>query len=498
MTVRTVAPALVTLSDIAALAHVQRPVVSMWRTRSAGSAHPFPATTQRLNGRDAFLLEDVVAWLEATGRGNNPAVRQESAAATALDVLPEAERLRAVDGLLALLALKAQLGTSLSGLGAEDLVDLADDVDPHDRSLHQEIAQLGADAPVWARHADALASAAFTPAAAITALLSRLHRLGLDDVSAHALDPAALALLARLAVELSPAGVDTPTFVAPDGDADLLTAVAALRGEPATAALPPLDDPATRRARRTLLANGWDLVDTAGTTAWSSHPRDRPSCCTCRRPRGRTSPTRRSPTRSAHWRRPCPPTRGRSWSGPPACCAGDCPAHSSPRAPLSCDPVGSVRSCACLPVSGPRAHARGSACGSSGPAPATCAPPATAPPSPICEPPALDPAAIHDLVTDVVAAADPSLDPLAHAFRFARFTTTTTLIATSADLVTAHPATRRPRTDPAALTLEVSALYGQAAASLPGLAPQAVRPGEAVRADVASPWVASSSSGTCA
>ena len=59
-----------TMQSIAELTHVQREVVSMWRTRAVGTPHPFPPTLSA----DGLLFdaETVAAWLEATGRGNNP------------------------------------------------------------------------------------------------------------------------------------------------------------------------------------------------------------------------------------------------------------------------------------------------------------------------------------------------------------------------------------------------------------------------------------------
>src|SRR5699024_9481094 len=59
-----------TMQSIADLTQVLREVVSMWRTRSAGSEHPFPPS---LSSRElVFEAGQVAAWLEATGRGNNP------------------------------------------------------------------------------------------------------------------------------------------------------------------------------------------------------------------------------------------------------------------------------------------------------------------------------------------------------------------------------------------------------------------------------------------
>lgn len=58
-----------TLSDVAALAQVQRPVVSMWRKRSTGSAQPFPGPVAFEGGRELFDADQVAAWLAATDGG---------------------------------------------------------------------------------------------------------------------------------------------------------------------------------------------------------------------------------------------------------------------------------------------------------------------------------------------------------------------------------------------------------------------------------------------
>src|SRR5699024_3275753 len=58
------------MQSIADLTQVLREVVSMCRIRSAGSEHPFPPS---LSSRElVFEAGQVAAWLEATGRGNNP------------------------------------------------------------------------------------------------------------------------------------------------------------------------------------------------------------------------------------------------------------------------------------------------------------------------------------------------------------------------------------------------------------------------------------------
>ncbi|HWS57535.1 MAG TPA: hypothetical protein VN257_03280, partial [Actinotalea sp.] len=288
----TAAPTLVTLADVAALAHVQRPVVSVWRTRAAGSDAPFPPVALRHGRQELFPLADVVSWLELTGRGNNPEARQDASLVAALDALPEADLPTAVDGLLALLALKTVLGTAPSGLDPQDVLDLADDVDPHDLCLHRELSALGGDVVPWAEHADAVAAAAYTPAAAVAALLAQHRRLGLAAVSATVLADAATGLVARLVTDLcdepgdneaadavprddeprgalrgraleARSGSARAPLVDPTGSGDLLPAIAALRDEPGVVQIPTLTSADARRARRLLLAAGWDVREAA-------------------------------------------------------------------------------------------------------------------------------------------------------------------------------------------------------------------------------------------
>lgn len=66
-----------TMQQVADLAAVKRPVVSTWRARSLGTDHPFPAPVEV--GARTFQREDVVAWLERTGYGNNREAALDSA-----------------------------------------------------------------------------------------------------------------------------------------------------------------------------------------------------------------------------------------------------------------------------------------------------------------------------------------------------------------------------------------------------------------------------------
>ena len=62
-----------TMSDIAALAQVKRPVVSVWRRRPTvtGELLPLPSAVDKRHGIEFCAAADVVEWLVSTGRGNN-------------------------------------------------------------------------------------------------------------------------------------------------------------------------------------------------------------------------------------------------------------------------------------------------------------------------------------------------------------------------------------------------------------------------------------------
>src|SRR4051794_27831717 len=71
-----------TLQDIADLARVRRPVVSMWRRRTTvnGRVVLFPQALFSVGGSERFDRDEIVAYLETTGRGNNTESRQDAPA----------------------------------------------------------------------------------------------------------------------------------------------------------------------------------------------------------------------------------------------------------------------------------------------------------------------------------------------------------------------------------------------------------------------------------
>ncbi|MDZ4232217.1 MAG: DNA-binding protein, partial [Dietzia sp.] len=66
-----------TMQQIADLAEVKRPVVSVWRSRSTGSDSPFPAPVHP--AQLVFSAHEVGRWLRVTGRGNNPEAQEDAA-----------------------------------------------------------------------------------------------------------------------------------------------------------------------------------------------------------------------------------------------------------------------------------------------------------------------------------------------------------------------------------------------------------------------------------
>ncbi|MDO5681657.1 MAG: hypothetical protein Q4G46_02345 [Propionibacteriaceae bacterium] len=157
------------LADVAALARVQRPVVSMWRQRDKdGLVFPDPLPDGRFEGAE------IVDYLERTGRGKNPDPRAELAvhAVTAADQDPDR-----LAQLMALLTARTLLDEPVGPLDRDDLLDAVDELDPDDDFLFSEVEALDAAtlAPL-AAEADAVADAAWHPRAAYERLHDALHR----------------------------------------------------------------------------------------------------------------------------------------------------------------------------------------------------------------------------------------------------------------------------------------------------------------------------------
>lgn len=222
---------LLSLADIARVAQVQRPVVTMWRRRTGSARENFPQPVEGLPGPERFDARDVVDYLELTGRGNNPQAGADVAAFTELRAVCPLDPASLVDALTALLCLRVIIGEPLAGYSAGRLRTLASEVDPADRMLVREIAGLGDDLPALAQHTDALVDASYAPPAAFELVLRRERQVVAGfGVRLH---DDAHRLVAGIARGLADdAGLDGPTYADPtDGGSDLLLAVRSAYGE---------------------------------------------------------------------------------------------------------------------------------------------------------------------------------------------------------------------------------------------------------------------------
>lgn len=165
----------VTLADVAALAQVRRPVVSMWRKRYATGDLRFPQPVARVSGIDRFDRSQVLAWLEVTGRGGPRHVAAEAV----LHGLPPVPTSAGYTLAHALLTLSALTGESIAALDQEDAADLAADVDEEDHALRREIARAtDADVVALGPYVDALLDCSFGPADALDRLAGSAPRFG--------------------------------------------------------------------------------------------------------------------------------------------------------------------------------------------------------------------------------------------------------------------------------------------------------------------------------
>ena len=213
---------LMTMSDIAGLAHVQRPVVSVWRSRSAATDTPFPTPISRQRGVDLFDADQVGSWLAATGRGNN----RDATADAAAYAVPDAHDEQTFRGVTALLALRTASDHALSSRTAAELVDLADEHDPDDDLLLREIEALGDTLPILAAYVDALVEAAFGPAPAFERMLTDRFKRDLADEGDLTLSRAALDLMTETVTALRLTQPADCVLVDPTGSAsDLLIAI---------------------------------------------------------------------------------------------------------------------------------------------------------------------------------------------------------------------------------------------------------------------------------
>jgi hypothetical protein len=236
-----------TLLDVSLLARVQRPVVSMWRTRSRTTGTPFPDPVETSNHRELFDADEVVSWLKQTGRGNNPDVAEDAAAFAS-------NARENIEVLSALLVLRALTGRELGGMDPEDVLDLAEEIDPDDDCIFREIADNPASLVPLLALSDQLSNASYSPVAAFEKLIDDRSRTPRTETAFAA---SATELLASAAVEL---GGATKTFAdATPDDGDVLLAIAEkfTESEPVTIGLSPILQASSRMVLRRLRINAF-------------------------------------------------------------------------------------------------------------------------------------------------------------------------------------------------------------------------------------------------
>ena len=268
------APLVMTMSDIAALAHVQRPVVSVWRSRAANTDRPFQAPISQRDDQQLFDATEVAQWLTDSRYGNNPNAAADAAAhaeiLNATDSLgsagiPREDSARATfNTVTALITLRRQLGMPLTTLRADPdlttaLLDAADDEDLHDDSFYSELEAVGDNLASLAVYVDALVESSFGEAPAFERILTdRIKREGTTETNTT-LSPAALHLLAEAATALASSHSEGPVFVDAVGSAsDILLAIAnveRITSEVTVLTANELSAPA-RLMRRRLLTHG--------------------------------------------------------------------------------------------------------------------------------------------------------------------------------------------------------------------------------------------------
>lgn len=185
-------PLLISMTDVAELAGVHRPVVSNWRRR-----HPdFPDPAGDGATRPLFDAREVCDWLVATGRAERARVEPdlclyavEAFAAT----LPPRELIAAATALLCMRHLDDD---PLTGATAVELRARARAVDPHDQLLFAEIAAVPMG--VLPGLVDDLVEAAWGCRGAFERILSVRGRLAARTLTASAVDAELVRLIAGL------------------------------------------------------------------------------------------------------------------------------------------------------------------------------------------------------------------------------------------------------------------------------------------------------------
>lgn len=242
----------VSLQDIADLAQVRRHAVSMWRRRprARGQNLPFPEPVTSPENPARFDRDEIVGWLERTGRGNNAEVRQDAPAVAA----PEGVD---VEDVVTLLCLHVLTGAELDGLTAAQLVGIAERADPDDRLLLREV-QAAADVPHLLPYVDDLVEASYGALDALTRVeAGRLRRKAAERGLTDGLVELVHAVAAAARVHLQ----DDEVALVPPADCRLTRKL--VEG---FAGVVLADDRPARARRRRAVIDGIDVLEGAPAT----------------------------------------------------------------------------------------------------------------------------------------------------------------------------------------------------------------------------------------
>jgi hypothetical protein len=249
---------LMTMTDIAELAGVQRPVVSNWRRRPVD----FPDPAGGDETQPLFDPREVADWLTATDRINRERAEQELSLFMLTGLAARYDGPDVIAAVTALICLRYLIGENdpLSDDASDPVAaahTLAADFDPDDRVVLTEIRSIPPAADWLVRLVDDLIEASWNCRDAFERVMAARHRIGAGVVSAVAVAP----VLARLVAELSGAAERArragPVVVADPaaGPGDLLAGVVHLIGpdSPPTVIAAETDPALARLVHRRLL-----------------------------------------------------------------------------------------------------------------------------------------------------------------------------------------------------------------------------------------------------
>jgi predicted DNA-binding transcriptional regulator AlpA len=224
---------LISMPEIAELAGVQRPVVTVWRRRYNGS---FPRPVGGDAGRPLFDAQAILDWLVATGRANRetlePDLRQYALWHLGTQMKPE-DLIAFATALICLRGLDGDEPLQ-SGTGwARVLAERASRVDPSDLLLLSEINALPDDAAWLVQAIDELVDAAWGCRQAFERLFATRNRLNVPTLYRDAISPDLAKFMAAISgASEQAAAYGTVIVVDPwAGSGDLLSAVVAAIGE---------------------------------------------------------------------------------------------------------------------------------------------------------------------------------------------------------------------------------------------------------------------------